>query len=109
MRLAGNVPLTETGAHGMVSAIQERRIGLMALRRVVDSNPMAIELAQGKTDRDLLVEIVTTLNRFERDFDSAQKDLEPRVRALEQFRWWILGACAGLSFAGGLLGHVIWH
>jgi hypothetical protein len=31
------------------------------------------------------------------------------VRALEQFRWWILGACAGLSFAGGLLGHVIWH
>lgn len=68
---------------------------------------MAIELAQGKTDRDLLVEIVTVLNRLVSDLEAAKESLEPRVRALEGFRWWLLGAVAVLSFLGGIFGHVV--
>jgi len=93
----------------MVSALAGSRLELMALRRMVHSTEVAIELAQGKTDRDLLVEIVTTLNRVEKDIETSRDDFEPRLRALENFRWWILGACASLSFLGGLVGHVLWH
>lgn len=68
-----------------------------------------IELSQGKTERDLLVEIVTVLNRLCDDVEKTATSLEPRVRALENFKWWVMGASAALSFCGGLLGHVIWH
>lgn len=67
-----------------------------------------IELS-GKSDRDLLVEIVTTLNRFAEDLRDTNKNLEPRIRALENFRWWILGASAALSLAGNLLGKVLFR
>jgi hypothetical protein len=73
------------------------------------TDDMAIELSAGKTDRDLLVEIVTVLNRMTLDLHESSTNMEPRIRALENFRWWILGASAALSFAGGLLGHLFWR
>jgi hypothetical protein len=69
----------------------------------------AIEIAQGKSDRDLLVEIVVTLNRLVDDREQDYKSLEPRVRALENFRWWILGVAGTLSFLGGIVGHIFLH
>jgi hypothetical protein len=78
-------------------------------RPVISLCEMPIELYPGKSDRDILVEIVTTLNRLTSDLADARESLEPRIRALEGFRWWILGACAGLSFMGGMIGHVLWH
>jgi hypothetical protein len=68
---------------------------------------MAIELSAGKTDRDLLVEMVTVLNRMTEDMHDASKNLEPRIRALENFRWWIMGAAAACSFLGALAERLI--
>ena len=68
-----------------------------------------IEISAGKTERDLLVELVTVVNRLCQDVEDTGRELEPRIRNLEQYKWWMMGACAGLSFAGGFLGHVIFH
>jgi hypothetical protein len=69
----------------------------------------AVELTPGKTERDLLVEIVVTLNRLVEDTEKNRDQLEPRVRALENFRWWILGAAATMSMLGGIVGHILLH
>lgn len=37
--------------------------------------------------------------------DKRHEGLDLRVRALENFRWWILGAIAAAGTAGGFIGH----
>jgi hypothetical protein len=70
---------------------------------------MAIELSAGKTDRDILVEIVTVLNRMTDDLHDTVRNMEPRIRALENFRWWIIGAAAACSFLGGIVAKLLFH
>jgi hypothetical protein len=108
MRTLGAIALELTVLRPRVNAAL-RRENESAARRMINSPVMAIELHAGKTDRDILVEIVTTLNRLTEDLEDARENLEPRIRSLENFRWWILGACASLSFMGGMIGHVLWH
>lgn len=47
-----------------------------------------------------LVEIKTSMREGAQESRSDHKELEGRVRALENFRWWIVGAAAASGFAG---------
>ena len=62
-------------------------------------------------DHDLLIEIKVKLERLLRDVEGVRttvsENQEGRIRALENFRWWILGAGATLGFIGGLIAHAV--
>ena len=54
-----------------------------------------------KSDHDLLIEIRVKLELL------LGANQESRIRALENFRWWILGASSALSFLGGMAAHFL--
>lgn len=72
-------------------------------------------------DRERLVEVATTLGFVNSTLveikgamataannnRSDQKDLEARIRALENFRWWIVGGSAAAAVGGELLFKVL--
>ena len=64
-----------------------------------------------QTDHDLLIKISVQLERLMKDVEGVRttvsENQEARLRALENFRWWILGASSALSFLGGALAHFL--
>lgn len=65
-------------------------------------------------DHDILIEVKVKMDRMISDIEGLRvqqstvtSSIESRVRALENFRWWILGISASLSFLGALVGHVL--
>ncbi len=65
-------------------------------------------------DHDILIEVKVKMDRMISDIeglriqqDNSASNLEVRVRALENFRWWILGISASLSFLGAIVGHFL--
>lgn len=63
------------------------------------------------SDHDLLIEIKIKLERLLSDVEGVRKNVnenqESRIRALENFRWWILGASSAISFLGGAIAHFV--
>lgn len=66
------------------------------------------------TERDLLIQVKTELSNLSKTFQENNsnkqeelKDHEARIRILENFRWWIIGASAGAGFLGNMLGKII--
>ena len=74
-----------------------------------------------RTDRELLVVLQRDMKYVRQDVETMTKKLdqaapirmfddhERRLRVLESFRWWILGAAAAASFGGGMLARVLWQ
>ena len=64
-----------------------------------------------QSDHDILIAMSVKLTRLLQDVEGIKETVttnqESRLRALENFRWWVLGASSVLSFAGGLAAHVI--
>jgi hypothetical protein len=73
------------------------------------------------TDRELLLIVKRDMKYIREDIDGMTKKLdqtapirmfedhEQRIRILENFRWWILGAAAAAAFGGGFVARLIWH
>ena len=85
---------------------------------VLDEMPDPFEprAPEFRSDHDLLIELRVLMNRMIADVDdmrtdtvAAGKDIEHRVRSLEGFRWWILGASSAVSFISGALGAFVFH
>ena len=64
-------------------------------------NYAAMAADYDKSDHDLLIEIRVKLELL------LGANQESRIRALENFRWWILGASSALSFLGGMAAHLL--
>ena len=67
-------------------------------------------------DHDILIELKVKADRLISDVEGLRvqsqtqvSGIESRVRALENFRWWILGATAILSVMGGAIGQLLIH
>lgn len=74
-------------------------------------------------DRRELITTGVNLTNLARDFSELKRSLEAkqhddevdderideRIRALENFRWWILGASAGCGGLFGLIGSKFFH
>ncbi len=73
------------------------------------------------TERDLLIQVRESLRYIKAELASHQRELntraattvvqdhENRLRVLENFRWWILGAIAVAGFVGGTVAkHLPW-
>ena len=64
-----------------------------------------------QSDHDILIAMSVKLTRLLQDVEGIKETVttnqESRLRALENFRWWVLGASSVLSFAGGLAAHVL--
>ena len=54
-------------------------------------------------------ELKKTLSTRETEAKEDSERMDERVRALENFRWWILGASAGCGALFGLLGSRFFH
>lgn len=54
-------------------------------------------------------ELKRSIDSRERDSEADDKAIDERIRALENFRWWILGASAGCGALFGLLGSKFLH
>ena len=79
---------------------------------MVDSYEMSdISAVEHKGDHDILIEIRVKLERLLGDVEGIKTTVttnqESRLRALENFRWWIMGASMAISFLGGLVAHVV--
>ncbi len=68
------------------------------------------------TERDLLIQLRTDFKAFAEQVRQNQvslqaqhNDHEARLRVLENFRWWIIGASAAAGFSGTLLARLILH
>ena len=83
---------------------------LAAVVRFSEMSEMAADLFPS-TDHDLLIKISVQLERLMGDVkevsETVSQNQESRLRALENFRWWILGACSALSFLGGAVAHFV--
>jgi hypothetical protein len=70
-----------------------------------------IHATEHKGDHDILIEIRVKLERLLGDVEGIKTTVttnqESRLRALENFRWWIMGASMAISFLGGLVAHVV--
>ena len=62
-------------------------------------------------DHDILVAMSVKLTRLLVDVEGIKTTVttnqETRLRALENFRYWILGVSATVSFLGGLVTHIL--
>ena len=73
-------------------------------------------LAVLQSDHDMLVELRTLMNRLLSDVkDMGERvnadatDIDGRVRALENFKWWVMGASVAIGFLGSLVGKAVFH
>jgi hypothetical protein len=74
-----------------------------------------------RTDRELLVTLRAEMKfmretvreidiHLKEDLKNTKDDIvdhEKRIRVLENFRWWIIGASAGAGFIGNLVGKLV--
>lgn len=68
------------------------------------------------TERDLLIKLredIKALTEETRRNSTAIiidiKDHEARLRVLENFRWYIIGAAGASGFIGAMVGRAVWH
>lgn len=68
------------------------------------------------SERDLLIKVMGELKALRDETRAVAnavnveiKDHEARLRVLENFRWYIIGAAGTSGFVGALLGRAIWH
>jgi hypothetical protein len=67
-----------------------------------------------RTDRELILGLRQDVRYIRQELDElskaptgALKDHEKRLRILENFRWWILGAVAGSAFLSSLMTRLL--
>ena len=63
------------------------------------------------SDHDILIALSVKLTRLLADVKEIKQTVtenqESRLRALENFRWWVLGVSATVSFLGGMVSKFI--
>lgn len=68
------------------------------------------------TERDLLIRLTEQVKaltdetrRSTAGISQDIRDHEARLRILENFRWYLVGASAGAGFLGAIIARAIWH
>lgn len=68
------------------------------------------------TERDLLIQLRSDVKNLSDETRRATsgiaqdiRDHEGRLRVLENFRWYIIGAAGASGFVGALVARAIWH